>query len=75
MTPITTQQGALLLTLAEISDLVSHSHDAAETLSNIVRLIQQRFRTDVCSVYLLEAERGELVLVLLQPQHGERFTR
>ncbi|HVW03126.1 MAG TPA: aldolase/citrate lyase family protein [Planctomycetaceae bacterium] len=62
MTPITTQQGALLLTLAEISDLVSHSHDAAETLSNIVQLIQQRFRTDVCSVYLLEPERGELVL-------------
>jgi phosphotransferase system enzyme I (PtsP) len=52
----------LLLTLEEISQLVSHSHDPAETLSNIVRLIQRRFHTDVCSVYLLEAERGELVL-------------
>ena len=46
----------------EISRLVSASGDAAETLSNIVRLIQQRFRTDVCSVYLLEPDRSTLVL-------------
>lgn len=57
-----TNESSLLLTLAEISDLVSHSHDPSETLVNIVRLIQGRFHTDVCSVYLLEAERGELVL-------------
>lgn len=56
------QDSALLLTLEEISQLVSHSHDPGETLSNIVRLIQGRCRTDVCSVYLLEPERGELVL-------------
>jgi phosphotransferase system enzyme I (PtsP) len=55
-------ESSLLLTLEEISRLVSHSHDPAETLGNIVRLIQARFHTDVCSVYLLEAERGELVL-------------
>ena len=36
--------------------------DAAETLSNVVRLIQQRFGTDVCSVYLLEPDRSTLVL-------------
>src|SRR4051794_22585748 len=52
----------LLLTLEEISQLVSHSHDPHQTLTNIVHLIQRRFRTDVCSVYLLEPERGELVL-------------
>ena len=46
----------------EITRLVSESGDAAETLSNIVRLIQQRFRTDVCSVYLLEPDRSTLVL-------------
>lgn len=57
-----TPEGSLLLTLEEISQLVSHSHDPAETLANIVRLIQGRFHTDVCSVYLLEPERGELVL-------------
>ncbi|MGE5756498.1 MAG: phosphoenolpyruvate-utilizing N-terminal domain-containing protein, partial [Planctomycetaceae bacterium] len=56
------QDSALLLTLEEISQLVSHSHDPGETLSNIVRLIQGRCRTDVCSVYLLEPDRGELVL-------------
>jgi phosphotransferase system enzyme I (PtsP) len=57
-----THESALLLTLEEISQLVAHSHDPRETLSNIVRLIQGRFRTDVCSVYLLERERGEVVL-------------
>ena len=46
----------------EITRLVSESGDAAETLSNLVRLIQQRFSTDVCSVYLLEPDRSTLVL-------------
>src|SRR5438128_12010384 len=57
-----TYESHLLLTLEEISQLVSHSHDPGETLANIVRLIQGRFHTAVCSVYLLEPERGELVL-------------
>ena len=56
------QEGPLLLTLEEVSRLVSHGHDPAETLGNIVRLIQHRFATNVCSVYLLEQDRGELVL-------------
>ena len=58
----TSYEGSLLLTLEEISRLVAHSHDSRETLANIVRLIQGRFHTAVCSVYLLEPERGELVL-------------
>jgi glycogen phosphorylase len=53
---------AALWTRDEITRLVSESGDAAETLSNIVRLIQQRFSTDVCSVYLLEPDRSTLVL-------------
>ena len=60
--PDLTHESALLLTLEEISQLVAHSHDLRETLSNIVRLIQGRFHTDVCSVYLLEPERQEVVL-------------
>jgi len=54
--------GSLLWTLEEISRLVSHSGNAAETLNNVVSLIQQRFGTDVCSVYLLESDRSTLVL-------------
>src|SRR3989454_10726575 len=57
-----THESSLLLTLEEISQLVSHSHHPGETLANIVRLIQGRFHTDVCSVYLLEPEQGQLVL-------------
>jgi phosphotransferase system enzyme I (PtsP) len=53
---------SLLLTLGEVTQLVALSHDPAETLGNIVALIHKRFRTDVCSVYLLEPESSELVL-------------
>jgi starch phosphorylase len=60
--PLTSPQQSLLLTLEEISRLVSHSGNASETLSNIVQLLQQRFETDVCSVYLLEPDRSTLVL-------------
>ena len=62
MNPLTSPQQSLLLTLEEISRLVSHSGNASETLSNIVQLLQQRFETDVCSVYLLEPDRSTLVL-------------
>ena len=58
----TTYEGSLLWTLEEISHLVSNSGNPAETLANIVKLIQQRFTTDVCSVYLLEPDRATLVL-------------
>jgi starch phosphorylase len=58
----TTQEGSFLWTLEEISRLVSQSGNASETLTNIVHLIQRRFETDVCSVYLLEPDRANLVL-------------
>jgi phosphotransferase system enzyme I (PtsP) len=60
--PTTTYEGSLLLTLEEISQLVAHSHHSSETLTNIVRLIQGRFHTAVCSVYFYVPARGELVL-------------
>jgi phosphotransferase system, enzyme I, PtsP len=59
---VTSYDHSLLLTLGEITQLVVHSHDSAETLDNIVRLIQGRFGTAVCSVYYLEPESGDLVL-------------
>jgi starch phosphorylase len=60
--PDPTFEGSLLWTLEEISRLVSHSGNPAETLTNIVQLIHRRFATDVCSVYLLEPDRTTLVL-------------
>jgi signal transduction protein with GAF and PtsI domain len=57
------QQPSLLGTLEEISRLVvSHTGDPTETLTNIARAIQQQFRSDVCSVYLLDPDRRHLVL-------------
>ena len=57
-----TTETSFLLTLEEISRLVSESGNPAETLNNIVQLIQKRFQSDVCSVYLLEQDRSNLVL-------------
>jgi starch phosphorylase len=62
MTPIEMAQGAPLLTLEEIGHVISQKGQPAETLANLVRLIQQRFETDVCSVYLIEPDRVNLVL-------------
>jgi starch phosphorylase len=53
---------SVLWTLEEIGRLVSASGNPAETLNNIVHLIQNRFGSDVCSVYLLEPDRATLVL-------------
>ncbi len=62
--------GSSLWTLEEINRLVSESGSASETLTNVVHLIRRRFQTDVCSVYLLEPNRSNLVLAAtigLQP--------
>jgi phosphotransferase system enzyme I (PtsP) len=53
---------SLLLTLGEITQLVVECHDPAQTLGSIVRLVQGRFNTAVCSVYVLDPDTGDLVL-------------
>src|SRR5579863_9203723 len=51
-----------VLTSEEIANLAAEGGQAAETLMNLVALIAKRFRTDVCSAYLLEPDRANLVL-------------
>lgn len=55
-------EASLLLALEEISELVAQTQAPAATLAKVVRLIQNRFGTDVCSVYLLTPDRLNLVL-------------
>src|SRR5271169_969120 len=60
-----------VLTLEEISNLTREEGKPAETLMNVVALIARRFQTDVCSAYLLEPDRANLVLAAtlgLRPQ-------
>src|SRR6478752_2362914 len=57
-----TDQVDNVLTLEEISNLVAEGGQSAETLMNVVALIARRFHTDVCSAYLLEPDRANLVL-------------
>jgi glycogen phosphorylase len=51
-----------VLTLEEIANLAGKEGQPAETLMNVVALIAKRFRTEVCSAYLLEPDRANLVL-------------
>jgi starch phosphorylase len=51
-----------VLTRDEIANLAVVGGQPAETLMNVVALIAKRFRTDVCSAYLLEPDRANLVL-------------
>src|SRR5271165_2302288 len=53
---------SLVLTLEEITSLTEAGGKPADTLMNVVALIATRFRTDVCSAYLLEPDRSNLVL-------------
>src|ERR1700674_2195569 len=60
-----------VLTLEEIANLAAEEGQPAETLMNVVALIAKRFETDVCSAYLLEPDRANLVLAAtlgLRPQ-------
>src|SRR5208282_4437597 len=52
----------LVLTMEEITNLTEEGGKPADTLMNVVALIATRFRTDVCSAYLLEPDRSNLVL-------------
>src|SRR5450631_729849 len=63
--------GASVLTLEEIANLAREGGKPAETLMNVVALIAKRFETDVCSAYLLEPDRANLVMAAtigLRPQ-------
>src|SRR5579872_215301 len=51
-----------VLPLEEIANLAAEGGQPAETLMNVVALIAKRFQTDVCSAYLLEPDRANLVL-------------
>src|ERR1700676_5592568 len=66
-----TREAGHVLTLEEIGNLTAAGGKPAETLMNVVALIAERFHTNVCSAYLLEPDRANLVLaatVGLRPQ-------
>ena len=56
------RDASYVLTLEEIGNLAKQGGKPAETLMNVVALIAKRFETDVCSVYLIEPDRANLVL-------------
>ncbi len=71
MNPIAATDTARVLSLDEIGSLATSGGKPAETLTKVVELIANRFQTEVCSAYLLEPDRANLVLaatVGLRPQ-------
>ena len=60
---IATEDGAShLVTLEEISRFVDEAEDLQGCLNSIAGIVAQRMQTEVCSVYLLDAESGRLTL-------------
>jgi starch phosphorylase len=55
-------EASRVLTLEEVTNLTEEGGKPADTLMNVVALIATRFHTDVCSAYLLEPDRSNLVL-------------
>src|SRR6202035_646627 len=53
---------APVLTSEDVRSLAEAGSKPADTLMNAVALIAARFRVDVCSAYLLEPDRSNLVL-------------
>src|SRR6202158_820708 len=51
-----------VLTWEEVANLAAEPGKPAETLMNVVALIARGFGTDVCSAYLLDPDRANLVL-------------
>jgi starch phosphorylase len=64
-----------VLTLEEIETLVRETGKPAETLNNVVELIARRFNVDVCSAYLLEPDRTNLLLAATKGLRQEAVGR
>jgi glycogen phosphorylase len=60
--PASAREASHVLTLEEIGNLAQDGGKPAETLMNVTALIAKRFHADVCSAYLLEPDRANLVL-------------
>src|SRR5580704_11578957 len=60
--PAAVRDESYVLTLEEIGNLAAEGGKSAETLMNVVALIGKRFKTEVCSAYLLEPDRTNLIL-------------
>jgi phosphotransferase system enzyme I (PtsP) len=48
--------------LADISTLISDSHDLQQTLDSIVSIVADRTETEVCSIYILDQHKRRLTL-------------
>ncbi len=48
--------------LADVAEIVSRSHDLAQTLANVTELVVKRLDADVCSIYTIDAEQRKLIL-------------
>ncbi|MGH7831947.1 MAG: phosphoenolpyruvate-utilizing N-terminal domain-containing protein, partial [Candidatus Binatia bacterium] len=51
-----------LAILEDISTLIGHSQDIQESLKSIVAIVADRMKTEVCSLYILEAQKNRLTL-------------
>ncbi len=59
---LSTENISALQTLADISHIITASHDAVETLFHTAEMIAERFHVDACSIYVYDQDEEKLVL-------------
>jgi phosphotransferase system enzyme I (PtsP) len=47
---------------AEVSRIITSSHDADETLARTAQMVAEQMQVDVCSIYSYDSQSGELLL-------------
>lgn len=51
-----------LLLLTEIAGIIGEARDLQDVLQRVVRLVAERMRTDVCTIWLLDGSRSKLTI-------------
>ena len=55
-------QDAALQILADVSQIITTSHNAEETLQQTAKMIAERMRVDACAIYAYDAQENQLRL-------------
>jgi phosphotransferase system enzyme I (PtsP) len=59
---LSTEKTSVLQTLADISHVITSSHDAEETLFHTAKMVAERINVDACTIYVYDGNDNKLTL-------------
>lgn len=68
---LSTKKISALQTLADISNIITSSHDADETLLHTAEMIAERLHVDACTIYVYNKQEKKLILRATQGLNQE----